>query len=117
MRKIILNLLTLVALITLGGCGTDIQSDLQSKEWNVVSTSGESYTAQFGESTVTFEMLGFQVGNNYTIKDNKITIQESKGEKKPVTFEMTKNEKDYQFKTTTAEDKEQYGDLTLSPKG
>lgn len=116
MKKILLSLFTLIALTTLVGCGTNIQSDLQSKEWNVVSTNGESYTAQFGESTVTFEMLSFQFGNNYSIEDNKITIQESEGEKTPVTFEITKNENDYQFKTTTAEDKEQYGNLTLSPK-
>lgn len=116
MKKVLLGFITMIALGVLGGCSTDVQSKLQSKEWNVVSTNGDAYTAQFGEDTVTFEMLGFQAGNDYTIEDNQITIQGSDGEKAPVTFEITQNENDYQFKTTTTEAKEQYGDLTLSPK-
>lgn len=115
MKKVLFGFITLISLAVLGGCSTDIQSDLQSKEWSVVSTNGDVYTAQFGEDTVTFEMLGFQAGNNYTIEDNQITIQGSDGEKAPVTFEINQNEKDYQFETITTDAKEQYGDLTLSP--
>lgn len=115
MKNVLFILLTLIALITLEGCGTDIQSDLQSKEWNVVSTNGEAYTAQFGEETVTFEMLGFQLGYTYKIVDNVITFQEN-GEEESFSFEVTENEDDYQLKAANEDVKKENGDLTLSPR-
>ena len=115
MKKVLLGFITVISLVVLGGCSTDVQSDLQSKEWNVVSTNGDAYTAQFGEDTVTFEMLGFQLGYTYNIEGEKITFQEN-GEKDSFTFEIAKNEDDYLLKSVNKSEKEENGDLTLSPR-
>lgn len=116
MKKILLSLLTLIALITLGGCSTDSKSDLQSKEWNVVSTNGEAYSAEFGENTVSFILGGnFRVGFNYEIVEDELTLTQEADEE-PLVFQIEKSKEEYTFKAIEDEVKEQYGDLTLSPK-
>lgn len=116
MKKILLSLFTIITLITLGGCSTDIKSDLQSKEWNVVSTNGEAYSAEFGENTVSFILGGdFRIGFNYEIVEDELALTQEEDEE-PVVFKTEKNNDEYTFKAIGDEVKEQYGDLTLSPK-
>ena len=117
MKKISKGFLILLFTFTLVGCNPSVQDELQANNWNVVSTNGEAYTADFGERTVTFDTNLFQRGFNYSIdKDEEnITLNEPDTDEEPITFSITKNENSYIFKVITDEVKESYGDLTLSP--
>lgn len=86
MKKTVLSLITIIVLLVLVGCSgtTNTQEDLQSKKWNVVTTQGQSYTMEFGESTITTEAFGITQGSNYSIKDNQFLLsdlKEADGEK------------------------------------
>ncbi|SDQ02534.1 hypothetical protein [Carnobacterium viridans] len=118
MKKTVLSLITIIVLLVLVGCSgtTNTQEDLQSKKWNVVTTQGQSYTMEFGESTITTEAFGITQGSNYSIKDNQFLLsdlKEADGEK--TVFDIEKDGDDYKFIGTTEEIKEVVGDLTLSP--
>lgn len=113
-RKTFYVLLIVTAVLALNACGAkDPVSDLQSKKWNVVATNGESYTAEFGENTVSFKMGSFTKGFTYKINKNEISLEED-GEE-PLVYEVKKNGNEYNFKATTETIKEKTGDLTLSP--
>lgn len=113
MKKII-SIVVLTLIIMLSGCG-NAEKDLQANVWNVVSTNGEAYTAEFGNNTATFkyaDILSF--GVEYEIEGNEITIIDEK--QKVYTFIIEKNKNEYIFKANNDEAKEYVGDLTLSPK-
>ncbi|MDN6292224.1 MAG: hypothetical protein L0J35_04035, partial [Tetragenococcus halophilus] len=78
MKKTIKGLFILLFSITLAGCSQSVQNELQENNWNVVSTNGEAYTAEFGESTVTFTSNFFQRGFSYTVdeEEENITLNE-----------------------------------------
>jgi len=117
MKKIFKGLLILLFTFILAGCSQSVQDELQANNWNVVSTNGEAYTADFGESTVTFDVNLFQRGFNYSIDEDEenITLNEPDTDEEPITFSITKNENSYTFKAIADQVKERYGDLTLSP--
>jgi hypothetical protein len=113
LKNITHTLLIILVLIGLSACGNNPSDDLQSQKWNVVATNGESYTAEFGESTVSFKMGSLSRGFTYEINDNEISLIEA--EKDPIVFEMEKEGDEYIFTATTESVEEQFGDLTLSP--
>lgn len=107
-------LLLVLVMIGLSACsGKSVSEDLQEGKWNIVSTSGESYTGEFGEDTVTFKLGSFNRGFTYTMEGEEIHMVE--GSEEPVIFEVEKKEDEYSFKAKTDEVFEIYGDLTLSP--
>ncbi|MFJ7934392.1 hypothetical protein [Sporosarcina sp. NPDC096371] len=113
MKKAIYLLLMVVSIIGLSACGKNAQDDLQAHRWNVVSTNGEAYTAEFNKSTVSFAAGSFSRGFTYKIDNGKISLEED--EKEPVIFEVEKDGKEYKFTAASDDVKKQYGDLTLSP--
>jgi len=117
MKKIIKGLFVLIFSFTLAGCSQSIHDELQANNWNVVSTNGEAYQADFGESTVTFGAGVFQRGFSYTVDEEKdtITLNEPDTDDEPITFSVTKNDSSFTFTAITDEIKEANGDLTLSP--
>lgn len=119
MKKTIKGIFILIFSITLTGCSQSIQDELQADNWNVVSTNGEAYTAEFGESTVTFTSNLFQRGFSYKIDEEaeNITLNEPDTEDEPITFSIDKNDNNFKLTAIIDEVKETYGDLTLSPKG
>ncbi|TNX23934.1 hypothetical protein [Enterococcus faecium] len=119
MKKTIKGLFILLFSITLAGCSQSVQDELQENNWNVVSTNGEAYTAEFGESTVTFTSNLFQRGFSYTIdeEEENITLNEPDTDDEPITFLINKSDNSFLFTAITDEVKETYGDLTLSPTG
>lgn len=112
LNKILNILLTFLILFVLIGCGNNISDDLQSTKWNVVATNGESYTAEFGEKTVSFKIGTFSRGFNYTINDGEIRLEEEN--KEPIIFKIEKDGKEYIFKAGNEDVKNQFGDLRLS---
>lgn len=99
----------------LSGCGENVEEDLKSNIWNVVSTNGQAYTAEFGNNTAIFkyaDILSF--GVEYEIEGNEITIIDEK--QNVYTFIIEKNKNEYIFKADNDDAKEDIGDLTLSPK-
>ena len=116
MKKIFTGLFILLFSFTLAGCSQSIQDELQENNWNVVSTTGEAYTASFSESTVTFNSNLFQRGFNYSIdEEDNITLNEPDTDDEPITFSINKNESEFTFTPILEEVKENFGDLTLSP--
>lgn len=114
MKKLMYVILLALIAVGLSACGNkDTATDLQSQKWNVVSTNGESYTGEFGENTVTFNLGVYNRGFNYTLKDNEISLVE--GDAEPIIFAVEKNDDEYIFKPKSDEDAEVFGDLTLSP--
>ncbi|QTD39536.1 hypothetical protein [Sporosarcina sp. Te-1] len=113
MRKIIYALFIGITVLGLSACGANTSEDLQSNKWNVVATNGEAYTAEFGKNTVSFKIGNFTRGFNYEIDNGEISLLEADNE--PIVFEVIKDGKEYMFKATNEEIKNQFGDLTLSP--
>lgn len=118
MKKTVLSLITMIALLVLVGCSgsSNTKEDLKSKQWNVVSTTGQSYTMEFGESTITTKAFGMSQGSNYSIEDEQFLLSDPDDEDGEKTvFDIEKDGEDYKFIGTTEEIKEEVGDLTLSP--
>lgn len=117
MKKGIKSIFTVFIIAIIAGCtsATSTQENLQEEKWNVVSTTGEAYTADFGQDTVTFEMGNFRRGFSYTIEENVITMEETDSDNDPIMFSIEKNENEYNFTSENDEVQEQYGNLTLSP--
>ncbi|NPC90762.1 hypothetical protein HOO54_05045 [Bacillus sp. WMMC1349] len=113
MRKIIYVLLIVTAVLGLSACGKNTADDLQSKKWNVVSTNGESFTAEFSKNKFTIKLGSLSKGFTYKINKDEISLEED-GEK-PLVFEIEQDGDEYNFKATTKAIKDEYGDLTLSP--
>ena len=112
-KRTIYFLLMIISISVLSACGKSIEDNLQSNNWDIVSTNGESYTGNFHQSTVSFNNGFMSRGFSYEIEDNTIILKED-GEK-PVTFEINEDDDEYIFKSTTKAIKEQFGDLTLTP--
>lgn len=116
MKKLVKIISTIFLFTILGACSTEsTQENLQANNWNVVSTTGEAYTASFGQDTVTFEMGNMRRGFSYSIEDDNITLEEMDSEDEAMTFTVDSNNGEYTFTSQTEEVKEQIGDLTLSP--
>lgn len=117
LKKGIGLIFTVFMLFTLSACSTSIHENLQSTNWQVVSTNGESYTADFSEDTVSFDLQIAQLGFNYQIEEtdnsNQITMTNDNSE--PLVFNIEKNNDEYSFTAQSEEVKDQYGDLTLTP--
>jgi len=117
LKKGIGLIFTVFMLFTLSACSTSIHENLQSTNWQVVSTNGESYTADFSEDTVSFDLQIAQLGFNYQIEEtdnnNQITMTNDNSE--PLVFNIEKNNNEYSFTAQSEEVKDQYGDLTLTP--
>lgn len=111
MKKVIIPLLLLLLLLT--GCGSkNIANDLKSTKWNVVSTNGETYTAEFNQDTVSFQMGILSLGMFYEIDKNVITLTK---EEKTYSYEVENDKNEYKFTAANDDTKDVFGDLTLSP--
>ena len=95
--------------VSLAGCSRSIHQHLQDNQWNVTSTSGSSYTADFSETTITFEQGVFQTGMIYTIKDDQIVMIDPKNEEE-IFYEIKEKGNEIEL---IPEDKK-YGTLILS---
>jgi len=117
MKKFVGLLFTIFTLFTLSACGTSIHEDLQANNWQVVSTNGESYTADFAESTVSFDLQLLSLGFNYQLEetDNGNQITMTADDTEPLVFNIEENGNEYTFTAQSEEVKDQYGNLTLSP--
>jgi len=117
LKKGIGLIFTIFTVFTLSACGSSIHEELQSTNWQVVSTNGESYTADFSEDTVSFDLQIAQLGFSYQINENddnnQITMTDDNSE--PLVFNIEENNNEYSFVAQSEEVKEQYGDLTLTP--
>lgn len=111
MKKIISAIILSVTFIGLVGCAKNTESSLQANKWNVVSSDGSSFTAEFGEDTVKFENVFRTRGLKYQVKDDKITMKDDRVE---VSYTIKKNGNEYKFKSNDDTTKEEFGDLTLS---
>jgi len=118
MKKIFKGFLILLFTFTLVGCSQSVQDELQANTWNVVSSNGEAYTADFGESTVTFDTNLFQRGFNYSIDEDEetITLDEPDTDEEPIVFIIDRSDNTITFEATTEEIRESYGNLILSSK-
>jgi len=116
LKKGIGLIFTVFMLFTLSACSTSIHENLQSTNWQVVSTNGESYTADFSEDTVSFDLL-VQVGFNYQVEetDNSNQITMTNDNRGSLVFDIEEHNDGYIFTAQSEEVKEQYGDLTLTP--
>jgi len=116
-KKTITFIFTIFTVFILSACGTSIHEDLQANNWQVVSTNGESYTADFAEDTVSFDLQFASLGFNYQIEEtdngNQITMTQENS--KPAVFSIEENDNEFAFKAQSKEVKDQYGDLSLSP--
>jgi len=116
MKKIVRTIFTIFTVFILSACGSSIHEDLQANDWNVVSTNGEAYTANFSEDTVTFDLQVFSLGFQYDINEENetITLVED-NQSDSLIFDVEKSNDEYSFTAQEEEVYEQYGDLTLSP--
>jgi len=116
MKKVTGTIFTIFTIFILSGCGSSIHEDLQANNWNVVSTNGEAYTADFSESTVTFDLQVFNLGFQYDVDEeaNTITLKEDT-ESDDLMFDVEKADDEYTFTAQDEEVYEQYGNLSLSP--
>lgn len=114
-KKNVLILSILSLLFILSACGTDYQKELTGTDtWDVASTNGESYTAEFENDTVKFNMFGLlDIGVDYYIDDDIITLIENETEYE---FKIEKQKKEYHFIAENEDVKNRFGDLTLSIK-
>jgi len=119
MKKIIGTIFTVLTVFILSACSSSIHENLQSQNWNVVSTNGESYTANFAQDTVTFDLQIASLGFNYDVNEEgeqaTITMTQQDSSEGELVFNINQNEDEYQFIAQNEEVKDQYGDLTLSP--
>lgn len=109
MNKVYKGFFILLFSFTLVGCSQSVHEQLQENQWNVTSTSGSLYTANFSETTVSFEQGIFQTGMAYTIKDDQLIMTDPRNEE--VIFYEIKEEGD-EIKLIPVEEK--YGILILS---
>jgi len=109
MNKIYKGIFILLASFSLAGCTQSIHQQLQDNQWNITSTSGYSYTADFSETTITLEQGVFQTGMTYTIKDDQIVMINPKNEEE-IFYEIKEKENEIEL---IPEDKK-YGTLILS---
>lgn len=118
MKKTIRGIILILSVVFLTACGnTSYHEKLQKKDWQVVSSSGESYTAKFASDTVSFSTNIFSLGFNYEIKeDNIIKLKETDDNDDVRTFEISeKAEDELFFEAQDEETLEATGNLTLSP--
>ncbi|MCI3027552.1 hypothetical protein LMF32_00175 [Desemzia sp. C1] len=119
MKKIIVLFFTIFSFFILSGCssfGNSVHEELQSTNWNVVSTKGDAYSADFGESTVTFDLAGFPFGYSYSLneEESKIVFQSSE-EDVNIEYNIEKENDEFVLTATTEESREENGNLTLTP--
>lgn len=113
MKKILLAFMVTSILFSLSACGSkSVSKDLQTKKWNVVSDKGSSATAEFGKDKVTFDIGMMNIGYDYTLKENKLTLENEQGTS---VFEIKKDGDEYKLKSADENTKNSFGDLTLSP--
>lgn len=111
MNKIFKGLIVLIFTFSLAGCRQSIHEQLQENNWNVTSTSGYSYTADFSETTITFEQGFFQTGMEYSIYDQELIMVDPKNEEE-IKYEIVKEQNEIKL---VPED-EKHGTLILSTK-
>lgn len=109
MNKIYKGFFILLFSFILAGCRQSIHEQLQKNNWNITSTSGSSYTADFSETTISFEQGIFQTGMTYTIKDDQLIMTDPKSEEE-IFYEI--KEAGDEIKLIPVEEK--YGILILS---
>lgn len=109
MNKIYKGLFILLFSFILAGCSQSIHEQLQENNWNVTSTSGSSYTADFSETIISFEQGIFQTGMTYTIKKEQLIMIDPQNEEK-IFYEI--REEGDEIKLIPV--KEKYGTLILS---
>lgn len=109
MNKLFKISFILLLSFSLAGCSQSIHQQLQDNQWNITSTSGYSYTADFSKTMITFEQGDFQTGMTYTIKDDQLIMIDPKNEEE-IFYEI--KEKGNEIKLIP-EDKK-YGTLILS---
>lgn len=116
-----INLLVLLSLsFILVACGQSYHEQLQANDWQVVSTNGESYTASFQNDTVITTVIGIEMGQPYSIDEEKDQISfykadNSEEETVASTYNISQEGDEINFISANDETKEQYGDLTLYP--
>lgn len=108
MNKIYKGIFILLVSFSLAGCTQSIHQKLQDNQWNITSTSGSSYTADFSETTITFEQGVFQTGMTYTIKDDQL-IMINPSNNKEIIYEIEKTENEIHLIPAD----ENYGTLIL----
>lgn len=108
MNKLFKIFFILLVSFSLAGCTQSIHQQLQDNQWNITSTSGSSYTADFSETTITFEQGVFQIGMTYTIKDDQL-IMINLSNNKEIIYEIKKTENEIHFIPAD----ENYGTLIL----
>lgn len=103
-----------LVVLALAACSSEksVTDDLQAQKWNVVATNGETYTAEFGQDTVSFTMGFFSLGMLYSIDGDVINLTK---EDDTYAYEIVKDGKEYKFTALNDETKDKFGDLTLSP--
>lgn len=109
MNKIYKGFFILLFSFIFAGCSQSIHEQLQENNWNVTSTSGSSYTADFSETTISFEQGVFQTGMIYTIKEEQLIMINPQNEEE--IFYDIREEGD-EIKLIPVEEK--YGTLILS---
>lgn len=109
MNKIYKGCFILLFSFALVGCSQSIHEQLQENNWNITSTSGSSYSADFSETTISFEQGIFQTGMPYTIKDNQLIMSDPKNAEE-IFYEI--REEGDEIKLIPVEEK--YGTLILS---
>jgi len=117
MKKIVVLLFTIFTIFSLSACsGNSVHEDLQANNWNVVSTKGDAYSANFGKDTVTFDLAGFPFGYSYSLDEDetKIVFQPSEGDES-IEYNIEKQNDEFVLTATTEESREENGDLTLTP--
>lgn len=124
-KNIFRVIFTILTIFTVSACSNEsseetlddtIKEELQSNTWNVVSTNGDAYTADFSDNTVTLDFNIIKSGLSYEIKDSVATLTEEDSDFGPWKFEVSKNNDDFEFKANDESTKDRMGDLTLSPK-
>ncbi|WP_062532184.1 hypothetical protein [Jeotgalibaca dankookensis] len=108
MNKIYKRIFILLVSFSLAGCTQSIHQQLQDNQWNITSTSGSSYTADFSETTITFEQGVFQTGMIYTIEGDKL-IMTNPSNNKEIIYEIEKVENEIHLIPAD----ENYGTLIL----
>lgn len=109
MNKLVKGLIVLFFTFSLTGCRQSIHEQLQENNWNVTSTSGHSYTAEFSETTIIFEQGFFQTGMTYSIYDHELIMINPQNEEE-IKYEIVEEQNEIKF---VPKDKK-YGTLILS---
>jgi len=75
-KKTVAFIFTIFTVFILSACGTSIHEELQANDWEVVSNTGDSITAQFGTNTATLTgLLNFSVGYQYELNEDETEIR------------------------------------------